>query len=406
MIRPDIPAAGGAWLPLIITLAIQALASMAALTVPVLAPAAAADIGHSAKLAGVFIGLVYGGAMVSSLVSGALIERFGPVRVSQLSLLFCAAGLQLAASGTLAVIGLGAVVLGLGYGPVTPSSSHLLARTTPPHRMGLTFSLKQTGVPLGGALAGIVVPSMVSGWGWREALMMVSALCVVMAALSQPIRGPLDRASLEEHPVPRRGRGVLAPLRLVLEHPPLRVIAICSLFYSAVQLTVTTYMVIWLTGVYGMDYLLAGVVFACAQGAGVGGRLLWGWMTDHHVPPRLLLSLLGAVMALCMTGYALTSPGWPMPVILLIALASGASAIGWNGVFLAEVARLSPPGLAGMITGGTLFLTYSGVVLGPPALAGIIAATGSFAAAFGAVGAVTLAVAVFLGLSQAHAPAG
>lgn len=388
-------------IPLVVTLAIQALASMAALTVPVLAPEAAADTGHPAKLAGVFIGLVYAGAMASSLVSGSLIDRLGPVRVSQLCLLFCATGLQLAATGLLPVMALGAVILGLGYGPVTPSSSHLLARTTPPHRMGLTFSLKQTGVPLGGAMAGILVPPVVAGWGWQGALMMVSALCVAMAVLSQPVRGPLDRVAVEEHaPAPQRRRGVLGPLRMILDRPPLRDIALCSFFYSAVQLTVTTYMVIWLTEVYRMDYLLAGVVMAFAQGAGVGGRLLWGWLADRHVAPRVLLSGLGIVMAACMAGYALTGPAWALPVILVIAIASGATAIGWNGVFLAEVARLSPPGMAGMITGGTLFFTYFGVVVGPPAVAGIIGATGSFAVAFGAVGAITLAVAAFLGLTR------
>ncbi|SEH67815.1 Sugar phosphate permease [Paracoccus alkenifer] len=388
--------------PLFVTLAIQALASMAALTVPVLAPEAAADTGYPAKLAGVFIGLVYAGAMGSSLISGALIDRLGPVRVSQICLLLCAAGLLLAASGMLAVMGLGALVIGLGYGPVTPSSSHLLARTTPPHRMGLTFSLKQTGVPLGGAMAGLTVPSLVSGWGWQQALVVVAGLCAVMAALSQPVRGALDGASADDRraQAPSRRRGVFEPLRMILERPPLRDIALCSFFYSAVQLTVTTYMVIWLTEVYRMEFLLAGVVMAFAQGAGVVGRLLWGWLADRHVPPRVLLSFLGLIMAACMAGYAMTGPDWALGAVLVIAIASGATAIGWNGVYLAEVARLSPPGMAGMLTGGTLFFTYFGVVTVPPALAGIIGATGSFAVAFGAVAVITLAVAAYIGLTR------
>uniref|UniRef100_UPI00260482AA hypothetical protein n=1 Tax=uncultured Paracoccus sp. TaxID=189685 RepID=UPI00260482AA len=53
-----------------------------------------------------------------------------------------------------------------------------------------------------------------------------------------------------------------------------------------------------------------------------------------------------------------------------------------------------------MMTGGTLFFTFFGVVVGPPAIAAIIGATGSFATAFGAVGLLTLAVAVFLGLTR------
>jgi len=35
------------------------------------------------------------------------------------------------------------LVPGLGYGPITPASSHMLARSTDPHRIALTFSVKQ-----------------------------------------------------------------------------------------------------------------------------------------------------------------------------------------------------------------------------------------------------------------------
>ncbi|WP_299365751.1 hypothetical protein, partial [uncultured Paracoccus sp.] len=89
------------------------------------------------------------------------------------------------------------------------------------------------------------------------------------------------------------------------------------------------------------------IVMAVAQGAGVLGRLLWGWLADRHVRPRTMLSLLSIVMAACMGGMALTGPDWALWIVILVAVGSGATAIGWNGVFLAEVARLSPPGMAG-----------------------------------------------------------
>ena len=65
------------------------------------------------------------------------------------------------------------VVLGLGYGPITPASSHVLVRTAPPARMALTFSIKQTGVPAGAALAGAVLPGLALALGWRVAFVVV-----------------------------------------------------------------------------------------------------------------------------------------------------------------------------------------------------------------------------------------
>jgi MFS family permease len=67
----------------------------------------------------------------------------------------------------------GAFIMGLGYGPVTPASSHLLARNAPLGIMALVFSIKQTGVPLGGAMAGAIVPHLVIFCGWRRTALLV-----------------------------------------------------------------------------------------------------------------------------------------------------------------------------------------------------------------------------------------
>jgi predicted MFS family arabinose efflux permease len=46
----------------------------------------------------------------------------------------------------------------------------------------------------------------------------------------------------------------------------------------------------------------------------------------------------------------------------------GFSAIGWNGVFMAVIARQAPQSI-GMATGGTLSITYAGIVVGPAVFA-------------------------------------
>ncbi|HET9651939.1 MAG TPA: MFS transporter, partial [Usitatibacter sp.] len=147
--------------PLAATTAVQLLASMALVTVPVLAPAASADVGVSAGLVGLFIALCYGASMFASLLSGALVLRYGAIRQSQVCLVLCAAGLACVAGGRPALMLAGALLIGVGYGPITPASSHILAKTTPPAMMSLVFSVKQTGVPLGGAAAGALVPALV-----------------------------------------------------------------------------------------------------------------------------------------------------------------------------------------------------------------------------------------------------
>ena len=73
--------------------------------------------------------------------------------------------------------------------------------------------------------------------------------------------------------------------------------------------------------------------------------------------------------------------------------AFGATAIGWNGVQLAEVARHAPAGQAGTVTGASGFVTFAGVVIGPPTFALLAAVTGSYRVGFVAFGSLSLAAA-------------
>ena len=151
----------GVVLPLAITLAVQALTSMAMIAPSVMAPVAAAELGVAPQGIGWFVALEYFVAMASGLVCGALIRRYGPVRVCQISVCLAAAGLAAGTGGRAAAVFAAAGLIGSGYGLVNPVSSHILARAAPPRMMSLIFSIKQTGVPLGGALAGALVPPLV-----------------------------------------------------------------------------------------------------------------------------------------------------------------------------------------------------------------------------------------------------
>src|SRR3546814_14031498 len=110
--------------------------------------------------------------------------RWAPIRRPILSI-------SMSGSGSMAI---GAVLIGLGYGPITPASSHLLARSTPAHRMSFVFSVKQTGVPLGGVLAGMLVPGLAGLIGWQGAFLIIATITLLCAVAIQPLCAELDAA--------------------------------------------------------------------------------------------------------------------------------------------------------------------------------------------------------------------
>ena len=373
----------GTWLPLAVTLTIQAMASMALLTLPVMAPVVALALGVSPAYTGVYVTIIYIGAMMGSLGAGAVVARFGAIRVSQAGLLLCAAGLALCALPWVPAIAMGALLMGLGYGPITPASSHLLALSTPKERMSLVFSVKQTGVPLGGVLAGAIVPTLALLASWQGALLAAAAANLICAMAAQPLRQTFDA---DRSAGARLAFGHLArPIRLVLSQPALKLLAGCSFLFSAAQLSLSTYLVVHLHETLAYGLVTAGLALSLSQVGGVAGRIVWGWVADRWLDASRMLAVLAGIMAASALATALLHPVMPMLLVLAILVVFGASATGWNGVFLAEVARQAPAGEASVATGGTLAITFFGVVLGPPAFGAISGLFESYRAGYAAL---------------------
>lgn len=354
----------------------------------VAAPLLLLHLGLPATAVGIYIAIVYLGAMAATQLGPVFVRRWGPILSSQAALLLSGFGLVLLAVPDARVAALGALLSGLGYGPITPASSQMLARTTNPRHYSLVFSIKQTGVPLGGVIAGLMVPPLVvlgAGWGTGGAVLAMwatAALCVLAAAAALPLRRPLDHEREPHAPWPSLGR-LAAPLGFVLAHPVLRGVAAISFVFSMVQVSLTSYFVSLLNVELRWSLASAGAAMAAAQAAGVAGRIAWGLVSDRWLGPRHTLIALGTLSLLC--GLALPLlVRWNAPAALLVALLCvyGATAIGWNGVYLAVVARLVPHADAARATGGTLFFTFSGVVIGPPLFGALGTALGSLSWAF------------------------
>lgn len=370
----------GVALPLAITLAVQAITSMAMIAPSVMAPVAALELGFSPQGIGWFVALEYLFGMVSGLACGALISRFGQVRVCQISVGLAALGLAAGTGGALAAVFVSAGLIGSGYGLVNPVSSQILANAAPPRMMSLVFSIKQSGVPLGGALAGMLVPALVLALSWRWSALAVALLCLLVALLIQPVR-ITDAA-------PRRGGRTgapaefFAPLGRVFASPPLRELAIVSMIFGSAQLALIAYFVTYLHLELGYGLVAAGLIYSSAHAAGIAGRVAWGAVADRWLSPRSTLGLLGLMMALSGMGAAGFSADWPLPLVIMVSALFGASAIGWNGVYLAEVARRAPPGLVGAITGGTQFFTFIGALAAPPLFGFVVGLAGSYGKAY------------------------
>ena len=378
-------AAGPSLTALMLALLATHLAGMGAfLTVPVLAPAIAADTGLPASLAGLHTALVYAGALVSGPLTGPLIQRYGGVRVLQAGMLLVAFGISLAALGQPWALVLSAFVAGMGHGPVTPGGSHLLAGRTPPRRRSLVFSLKQAGVPAGAMMVAAVAPAVALVGGWRAGVLAIAATALVVAVALQPLRGTLDAGRDRRAGGIGFGmlwRGATGSLGLLRQDAALRRLTVMSCGYGVAQFCFLTFFVAFQVTMLGTPLAEAGLRLALAQAAGVVARIAWALMADRHGARGPLLAC-GAGAAAAALLLAAAGPGWPGLLVALAGLVMGATAVGWNGVMLAETARIAPAGQVGGATAAVSFAFALTMLVAPPAFSALIGLTGGYAAGF------------------------
>ena len=394
--------------PLLVTTAMQTLATMAAFAIPALAPAIGHDLGVDGVLAGYFISLVYGTGIISSLLAAKAIQRFGAERVCQAVLIAALGMLLVSASGSVGGFALGALVLGSTYGATAPVSAHLLVPRTPRSIINLGLSIRQVGVPMGGVLAALVLPPLALRVGWQAAVLLLAVPVVMLLLLLEWPRRRWD-APAHARALPRDAHGAVAGvaagaaavLNLLRTSAALRRLSIASFVFAGVQLSFVAFLTVQLTSRAGFGLVAAGQALALYQLAGMVCRPLWGWLADAsagRAGAHRLIVWQGFAMGLlaCVAGHL--GAHWPVPLILALCAFAGATANGYTGLSYAEFARLGAARRT-EATGLGSAAMFSGVLLLPAAAALIVTLSGSYVIAFTALGGMALAAALLLAVN-------
>lgn len=367
---------------------------------PVMGPALTDAVGVAPERIGVLAAVVSAGTMTYLVAAGDLLPRLGAVRTLQVGAFVGTAGLLAALLGSWEALLLAAFLIGVGYGPSPPAGSDILNRHAPPGRRSLVFSIKQSGVPLGGAVAGLLVPPLLALWDWRAACAVAAAVAFSAVAFVQPVRAAIDADRDRGHRLrlaaALRPDSLLRPFRAVAASPALLAVSYAGFCFALAQGCLFAFFVTFLATRLGVSLAVAGLAFAVMQGVGVAARVAVGWIADAVGSARATLLALALASAAATAAVACITPAWPAAAIVAVAAVAGFAVASWNGVFLAEIAAAAAPGQVGQATSGSTFLTFIGYVVGPIGFGEAVAAAGSYQAAFAITAAAPLTGAVAL----------
>ncbi len=329
------------------------------------APLIRAGLGLTEVGVGSIASIAYLGAMFSSRIGGRTTDSRGPTLVIFAGMMTMATGIGVAALAVLPpVFYIGVLLTGLGYGAVNPATN-VLANPVTARRRGLVMSVKQAGVPIGGILAGAVLPVIGSNLGWRRALLAPLLLCCSVALLMN-LRG---RRRISLHGAATQM--VRSTVRFRLPHGFLYGFAM-----AGAQVSIFAFTSVYLVEARGLSISRAGLGVSLLMVGGVVGRLLWGWGSDLFPKRRLRI-----LQALSFLGAISITMVWTVPIgVLPVALAFiGICTVGWNGVYIAAIAEASVPRDVGRTTGASLSMINLGAVITPLATGFIVQTTHSWA---------------------------
>jgi len=383
------------WVVLAIGIAAQASTAAFFQGLASIGPAIRAQGGLTLPQLGIVLGAPTAGLVVTLLPWGAASDRYPERVVMSIGLILTSGFLLLAGS----MSGLWPLSIALGLAgsaaaSVNAASGRAVLRWFGPARRGFAMGLRQTALPLGAALAAVILPSLVDGGALAPGTRALACGALLAAIASWIwVREPPVVPSQDDHHTPTTGR---RQRRAGRSGFGLLIVAGTGLVVC--QSTFVSFLVEFLHGDVGLGLREAGLVFVAAQLAGAAGRVLVGVWSDRGTDRLAPLVRISVAIGVAQFLLAALVHG-PSAALLPMAVVAGALAICWNGLIFTAVGEMAPPGRTGTALGLQSTANYLTASLVPYAMGSLIGAAG-FAVGFGVSGAAGLAVGVMLAVTR------
>jgi sugar phosphate permease len=367
------------WTILALGTGAQTAYSAVFLGIPVLAPALQREYDLDLTEVGLAIAAANAGSVFTLLAWGLLADRVGERVVLAAGLSGCGAGLLVAAFAPAFAVLVVALTLGGAAGAsVNAASGRAVMSWFGREERGFALGIRQTALPIGGLLAALFLPPIEAAGGVRAGLIALAAGCLLAAVAGA---SGLREAPHEEGEVTAIGHPVRDRRMWQL--------SVGSALVLAAQISILSFLILFLHGERGLSTAAAAGVFAVIQALGAGARIVVGrWSDEIRARIAPLRKLAVGLTATLAAAAALLSA--PIPVLIPVFVAAGALSLSWNGLSFTAAAELAGRRRAGAALGFQQTALAITSAIAPPAFAAVVEA-GSWSLAYGLAAAMPLA---------------
>lgn len=340
----------------------HALGAMCVLGVLASGPQLIAQLNLTAIQVGALASAYSATLAIASLPAGMVVDRLGTRPALTLAALVMSCGmLWVSFSDNFSSLCIGMALSGAGYGLINPAAGRAVLLWFSPQWRATLMGLKQTGVPVGGAI-GTALAGLGLVYGWQIGVLGVALLAELLAILFFFLLPKKDTTGTNQHS-PNITRG----LRKVLSTPKLGRANLAAGLTNGGQFTLWAFLAETLRQSAALSASLIALCMGLLQLGTLLGRLFWGVTNDRFMSHNAALTL----RWLCFVGIA----GACMLLLLghldlwilapLTALLLGFSMCSATGIHIALTISVAPTQFAGTAIGYTMLVTNLGGVIMP-----------------------------------------
>ncbi len=347
------------------------------------------DLPH-AQLGLIATAMVVGG-LLTVAISGTLCDRYGDKAMLLESGVLMGGSMMAAAIFPNYVWLLACVfVYGIGNAASNPAGTHAILAFFSREQRGLAMGIRQTGMPVGGALGSLLFALVAWHYGYRGALLVggaiVLAICTAAALL---YRQPKELCG--EHVAISK---LLKDIGHIGKDPRLIFVTLAGMLLMSVQIIFIVFFPITLVRGGGYSAEIAALIFAGGHFSAGAGRMVWGRLSDRRYQgnrtiPMVYCAVLSAGAAMLLSGIGHIGI-WPLCVA---AFGLGFAGEGWFALAMLAMAEIGGEDHAGGAVGfGTMWMLAAAAIA--PILIGAVAGTAGYAMAWQLTAALGLIAAV------------
>lgn len=257
------------------------------------------------------------------------------------------------------------LLIGMFYSVSQPGGSKVILKWFRKENRGLAMGIRQAGIPIGGALAGVLIPFLTIQYNMTYAINSIACICIIGGLLFFMF---YKEPYVEEEA--RKGHIKISfwmELKVVICKKELYPIYITGICMISLQMVLVGHFMKFLAGEQSITSIVAGTVFSIMFFSGMIGRIALATISDvlykgnRRIPLFIAVcASIGLILLLVMNIHTITSG-----ILYSVSALLGFFSIGWFSLFIAEVAELASEEFVGITVSVALTINQIAIIIAP-----------------------------------------